>query len=130
MDDSCRRLMNRQLPVQAGFGRQLAGQSFGLGDLQRGEHRRAAGAFAVRQLGQAVLGEPAPPGRTVSRCGRVSRVMRALDRPRAACSTTCAHPQPVLGFVAADHLLQPFAIGGTQDYRRARATGKAGRQAG
>jgi hypothetical protein len=28
--------------------------------------------------------------RTVSRCSPVSREMRALERPRAACSTTCA----------------------------------------
>ncbi len=64
--------------------------------------------------------------RTVSQCSPVSRAMCALERPRAACRTTCAHPQPVPGPVAVGHLLQPCAFGGTGGYR----TGGAGRRYG
>lgn len=72
-----------------------------------------------------MLGEPAPPG-----ADRVEMQPRLAGDARIGPSTRRmqhhlrAHPQPVLGFVAVGHLLQPFAIGSTQDYR----TGTGNRQ--
>ncbi|AJC52613.1 hypothetical protein GZL_09408 [Streptomyces sp. 769] len=72
-----------------------------------------------------------PPRRPAARIptrSTGSRAMRALERPLAACSTTCARPQPVLGLVTVGHLRQPFALGSGRGYRA--GSGKRASQAG
>jgi hypothetical protein len=112
-----------------GLGGQLAGQGLDLGGLQGTEGGRAAGALAVGQARQALLGEPVPPGshgvqvqtRLVgdARVGASARGVQ--DDPRA-------HPHPVVGLVAVGHLLHSLALGGAQGYRASSGNGQ-GRQA-